>query len=60
MKVIMVLWLLIPWPNHAPTFHETQIEFASYSDCMRSIEHMYLVVKLRYPEGSQAVGFCYP
>lgn len=56
----MVLWLMIPWANGQVTFHETQIAFDSYTDCMRTLDHMYIVVRLHYPDGSQAVGFCYP
>lgn len=58
--ITLVFWLWIPWDVGGPTFHETQLQFTSYKDCMSAREHMFVIAKLKYPTGTVAAGACYP
>lgn len=58
--ITLLFWLYIPWQVGDPTFHETQLQFASYRECMSAREHLIVVAKLRYPPGTIAVGSCFP
>ena len=57
-----MFWLLIPGigQNKGVTFHETKLNFASYSECMAAREHMIVTAQLIFPKNSIAAGYCYP